>query len=424
VWSMVDIILSPGLGAGGWRLGRGRPGGAYVMIAPSTMLRPRRSPRPSSVPRGGALRALERQYRVLFKRNPHPMWVFDQKTMRFLEVNEAAVAQYGFSRREFLGMTILDIRPPDHAARVLPFVDMARHGIDVHDNTSLHRRKSGEVFEADVYWNTVRFRGRTAQLVLALDISHRRTVERELQRLREELEQRVVDRTAALEQMNHDLQAEVEERMRLSIQLVQVQEVERRRLARELHDEVGQILTGLKLTLQTLTRDVDGPDAREKLAWSESLVDTLMKQIRELSLTLRPTVHDDLGLLPALLWHVDRYTTQTGVRVAFTHVGIDQRLPPEVETAAFRIVQEALTNVARHAGVAEVKLWVRRAAGELSVVVEDEGRGLPARDASPRLDTGLRGMRERATLLGGALLVETSEAGTRLTAILPAVVPA
>jgi PAS domain S-box-containing protein len=351
------------------------------------------------------------------------MWVFDRRTLRFLDVNEAAVATYGFSRREFLGMTILDIRPPEYVPEILAHVEAPAHGLDLR-RTWWHRRKSGERFEADVYWTQVRFRGRPAQLVLALDISERRQVERALQRLHDELEVRVVDRTAALERTNHELEAEIEERLRLSAQLVRVQETERRRLARELHDEVGQILTGLKLTLQTLAR-LDPPEAREKIRWAESLVETLMKQIRELSLTLRPPVLDDLGLLPALLWHIDRYTRQTGVRVAFTHSGIDQRLPADVETAVYRIVQEALTNVARHAGVADVKLRVERATGVLTVVVEDEGRGMkPAEVADRGAEVGLRGMRERAALLGGELLVETSPSGTRLTAVVPAVVPA
>jgi signal transduction histidine kinase len=129
-------------------------------------------------------------------------------------------------------------------------------------------------------------------------------------------------------------------------------------------------------------------------------------------------VLDDLGLLPALLWHIDRYTARTGVHVAFTHVGIDERLPTEIESAAFRIVQEALTNIARHAGVTEARLWARRDPREISIIVEDDGRGIP-RERLSAATSGLSGMRERALLAGGQLLIETSAAGTRVTAIVP-----
>ncbi len=365
--------------------------------------------------RAGTLRELEPQYRILFERNPHPMWVFDTETLRFLAVNDAAIEQYGYSRVEFMKMSILDIRPADDPPR--PWRATARTGADFY-GIGVHRRKSGEHFDVEVYWNVVEFEGRPAHLVLAMDVSHRKLAERKIRRLHERLERRVVERTAALEAANRELEAQVQERTRLSNEVVRVQETERRRLARELHDEVGQILTGLKMTLQAIRFD-DGDGAREKLAWAQSMLDSLMLQIRELSLQLRPAVLDDLGLLPALLWHIDRYTTQTGVRVAFTHVGIDVRLPPDVETAAYRIVQEALTNVARHAGVTEAKLWVRGDDRELVVIVEDEGRGLP-RDQAVRHSGGLSGMRERALLLGGQLLIEAAgQAGTRVTAILP-----
>src|SRR5262245_53685142 len=122
------------------------------------MPRPRsRSPqrRPTTL-RGNAL-----QYRVLFERNPHPMWVFDPESLRFLAVNDAAVAQYGYSRREFFRLTVADIRPAAERANLEDLIVAARRKSDVH-KMARHQRKSGEVFEAEVHWNTVRFRGRRA----------------------------------------------------------------------------------------------------------------------------------------------------------------------------------------------------------------------------------------------------------------------
>jgi len=206
----------------------------------------------------------------------------------------------------------------------------------------------------------------------------------------------------------------------LSHRLVEVQEAERRHIARELHDEVGQILTGLNLLLSTSARaPADAVEAR--LGDARALVEELIDKVDELSLDLRPAMLDGLGLLPALLWHVARYTAQTGVRVRLEHAGLERRFPSQIETAGYRIVQEALTNVARHADVGEVtvRLW---ADGDiLSLQVEDRGAGFDSDTALAAGDTsGLGGMYERVALLDGQMMIESGPGtGTRLMAELP-----
>jgi signal transduction histidine kinase len=207
----------------------------------------------------------------------------------------------------------------------------------------------------------------------------------------------------------------------VSRRLVEVQESKGRELARELHDEIGQLLTGLKLSLE-MSRRVPAHKRKARLREADALVDDLLARVRELSLDLRPTMLDDLGLLPALLWHTERYTAQTRVRVTLRHAGVEgRRFPLELETAIYRIVQEALTNVARHAGVREVtvKLWADQ--DTLGMQVEDQGKGFePEAAMAAYASTGLTGMRERATLLGGQLTVESAPGtGTRVTAELP-----
>jgi len=204
----------------------------------------------------------------------------------------------------------------------------------------------------------------------------------------------------------------------LSGRLLEVQEEERRRIARELHDEIGQSLTGLKLALETV---IPADYAETHLQSAQELAGELLTKVRELSLDLRPAMLDDLGLVPALLWQLDRYTTQTGVEVSFTQEGLDARFRPELETAAYRIVQEALTNVARHAdvSVAWVSLWLEE---EILVVrIEDKGRGFDvAAYQAGSASRGLAGMRERAALLGGELEITSSmESGTSVVARLP-----
>jgi len=207
---------------------------------------------------------------------------------------------------------------------------------------------------------------------------------------------------------------------RLSTQIINTQEAERKRISRELHDELGQTLTGLKLLLDMSTR-LPTDEVTASLDEAQALVNELITSVRGLSLDLRPAMLDDLGLLPALLWHFDRYTAQTHVRVTFKHSGLEGRFAPEVETAAYRIVQEVLTNVARHADVSQVmvRLWTDQ--DTLGVQIEDQGTGFDAEATlAAGATTGLAGMRERAVLLGGRLTVESAPgAGTRVTAELP-----
>jgi PAS domain S-box-containing protein len=206
----------------------------------------------------------------------------------------------------------------------------------------------------------------------------------------------------------------------LSRRLVEVQEAERRHIARELHDEIGQILTGLNLSLELVSRLP--PEQRdERLSYARDMVEALMSQVREMSLELRPPMLDDLGLLPALLWYIERYTTQTGVHVILKQTGIERRFAPEIEIAVYRIVQEALTNVARHAGVAEVtvRLWVSQTT--LNIQIEDQGAGFsPEAVLASATSSGLSGMNERTLLLGGVFEIESAPGqGSRLMVELP-----
>ncbi len=212
---------------------------------------------------------------------------------------------------------------------------------------------------------------------------------------------------------------EYAERMKiLSRRLIEVQESERRAIALELHDEIGQILTGLKLTLEMSARLSEG-ELRASLAGAQAIVNDLMARTRKLSLDLRPATLDHLGLRSALLRHLRYYTSQTQIQVNFLHDGLEgKRFAPELETAAFRIVQEALTNIARHAEAEKATVRIFADAERLTVEIEDDGKGFETEAAfAVHQSSGLAGMRERALLLGGNFTVESSfGSGSRLTA--------
>ena len=206
----------------------------------------------------------------------------------------------------------------------------------------------------------------------------------------------------------------------LSRQVVEVQEAERRFLARELHDEIAQTLTALSISLRLAVPVVENQRA-DRLVEAQRLTEDLSQRIRQLSLDLRPPMLDDLGLLPTLLWYFDRCNQQLRVQVEFEHQGLEQPLDAEIEIVVYRVVQEALTNIARHAGVraASVRLWANPTT--LSVQVEDRGSGFDVGQTLGRqTGGGLTGMRERVRLVGGQLVLDTHPgAGTCLTALLP-----
>ncbi len=201
--------------------------------------------------------------------------------------------------------------------------------------------------------------------------------------------------------------------------VVEAQELERRRLARELHDETGQALTSILLGLKTIRRAGSDEEAAQAEAELRELVVQALQDVRGLAVELRPSALDDFGLLPALERLAETFEGRSGIRTHVEASIADERLPPDAETVLYRLVQEALTNIVKHAGAESVSIVLSRRAGGVSVVVEDDGRGFALTDVKNDA-LGLVGMRERLALLDGTLAIEsTPGAGTALAAYLP-----
>jgi signal transduction histidine kinase len=201
--------------------------------------------------------------------------------------------------------------------------------------------------------------------------------------------------------------------------VIEAQELERRRLARELHDETGQALTSILLGLKGIRAAGTDAEAAEAEAQLRELIVQALQDVRSLAVELRPTALDDFGLVAALERLTATFSERSGVAtVVEANLG-DERLPAEVETVLYRLVQEALTNVVKHAAAGNVSIVLTRRDGGVGAVVEDDGRGFAAGDV--REDAlGIAGMRERLVLLGGSLTVESSPArGTALVAYVP-----
>lgn len=348
----------------------------------------------------------ESEFRLLFDTLPLPAWISDRVDYTFRAVNRATIDVLGYSRREFAALTIKDIRvtfPGVHAT------DDARKGrwdpaalaanaqaVDANFGVWPYRRKDGKILDLEFARSPVRFQGHQSWLVLA----------------------RVIHNDGPSTPAGTGASPAGPGEADIARRILEAQESERRHVARELHDELGQLLTALRMTL-TLEPGADPEKIRDGLGQADLLIQDLADRVRDLSLNLRPGLLDDLGLVPALLGHVDRYTAQTGVRVQFKYSGIEgRRFGSRVETAAFRIIQEGLTNVARHAQVSEatVRVWVDPE--RVHVQVEDAGAGFdPAVAFAEPRSLGLLGARERARLEGGDLMIESTPGqGTRLTA--------
>jgi signal transduction histidine kinase len=200
--------------------------------------------------------------------------------------------------------------------------------------------------------------------------------------------------------------------------VVDAQELERRRLSRELHDETGQALTSILLGLKSLEETLENDSSRAATADLRELVVGTLQDVRRLAVELRPSALDDFGLVPALENLTSAFAEQTGIRVDFGAALGDKRVPGEVETALYRIVQESLTNVVKHAHARQVSISLTRTEGSVKAVIEDDGQGFDP--TGPDAGHGLIGMRERLALLGGRLQIESSaESGTTVAVEVP-----
>jgi signal transduction histidine kinase len=237
-----------------------------------------------------------------------------------------------------------------------------------------------------------------------------------------ELEKRVAERTAELEQVNARLRDRERSLAQLYQKVVTAQEDERKRIARELHDETSQSLAVLAMGIDSASAALKA-GLTPRLDEVKALAVRTIEEIHRLILDLRPSVLDDLGLLPAIRWYAERYLEARGISVRCEFEKVDQRLPPALETAVFRVCQEAMSNIARHAKAETVLIQVGQKGDALHIEIEDDGEGFDPEGVVARVGResfGLLGIRERVELLGGRARIDSALGqGTRIQIEVP-----
>lgn len=346
-----------------------------------------------------ALKVSEMRYRRLFEAAQDGILILNADTGEIDDVNPFLTNLLGYSREQLMGNKLWEIGPfKDTQASKAEFRELQREGCVRYDDLPLETR-AGQSISVEFVSNVYQVNGGKVVQCNIRDITKRKQAE------------------ASRQEYSGKLQV-------LSRRLVEVQETERRNLARELHDEIGQSLTVMQLNLQAILQS-PGPDTlTPRLNENLKVVERVLEQVQDISLNLRPSMLDDLGLEPALRWYTERQAALVGLKVKFHADPLEQRLDTMIETECFRIAQEALTNVVRHAQAKNVTVELHQEAGQLHLRVRDDGIGFEVsavREKAVRgASLGLLSMEERAALAGGGLeFTSISRRGTEVHAWFP-----
>ena len=327
-----------------------------------------------------ALRESEERYRELFENAKDAIYVHDLEG-KYMRVNRAAETLSGYRREEIVGHSFVEFVAPEHFQQVRKrfCAKLAKQGETTYEIDVIAkdgRRVPVEVSSRAIYENGLMIGVQGT----ARDITERKLAQDALQMF--------------------------------SRQLIEAQEDERRRIARELHDQIGQVLTAVKMNLHTVQQVSQASEVSGYIRDNIEAVDEALRLVRDLSVDLRPPVLDDFGLATALRWYVDRYAKRTGLEVeVVADLPDHERFSCDLETACFRIAQEALTNVVRHSRANTVVLQLVKAGNVLLLSVKDDGVGFDLESLqkrAPRAATlGLISMQERAHFAGGTIEIDS-----------------
>ena len=340
-----------------------------------------------------ALRESEERYRELFENSKDAFYVHDMNGI-YTSINHAAEKLSGYSREQIIGKHFSEFMTAEYARHVQRQL----------------QKKLESAGETTYEIETITKKGKH----IPVEISSRLIFEQGVP----------VGVQGCVRDISEKKKAQ-EAARNYSRRLIDAQEAERRRISRELHDQVGQILTAVKMNLYALKHQCTQQEMLKSINNNLSVIDEAVDQIRDLSIDLRPLLLDDLGLVVALRWYLERQMRNVGIPMKFVSGSLDEddRFASELETACFRIVQEGVTNVVRHARASRISVRLERVVSDLILLITDDGAGFDARMLRSGTGTatlGLRGMEERAQAVGGTITIDSAPAlGTEICARFP-----
>ena len=311
---------------------------------------------------------------------------------RIIRVNPLMAQMFGYPLpKKMRGLFFWDLAPPGSKEIVRQHSTPRSLGPQGRNRFEFQAlRKDGSMFPAECTLTVDRIEAPPFVLAIIRDVTERKTYE--------------------------------EQRKLLSERIMTVQERERASIARELHDELGQALTGIKMDMAWIKSHIKGADetVSDRFEALGNLVDTTIESVREMATSLRPSVLDRLGLSAAIEWYAGEFERRTGIECITESESVDFNINSNVAINVYRIFQEALTNIARHAGASRVEVRITQDRGCFTISISDNGRGIPSQGVSGRMSLGIAGMRERAELIKGGLDIQSRKGkGTKVTLYLP-----
>ncbi len=310
----------------------------------------------------------EELYRYLFHKNPQPMWIFELETLRFLEVNYAAVKQYGYSKKEFLRMKIIDIRPIYERLKLEAEIQKLNKNEDNSKNEWIHLKKNGDRITVNTYGTAIEYEGKSARLVLINDVTQKNR--------------------------NQELLIEA---------AILGEDRERKRIAQELHDGIGQYLSAVNLNMESLKKEVSSFSEKKKNRFLTSLkfVKKAMNETRTMAYALMPAELEELGLYAALNTLAKEIEESAEVKVILEEKADESTFEIKMISNLYRIAQEGIKNAIEHGKASEIKLKFEESEGQLHFIISDNGIGIDPDKINTSSGIGIRSINARAEAMAG-----------------------